>query len=599
MASKLLIVNNGLKDLTGHYFETSVSIADAARKLGLRPLLAAHVSCPPDLVPDWLDFYPLCCTDHWMAAAAPPPPNLRGLRGEVAALVTVTADAVLDGTYTVADYLRARLEPLAFLEEPAAITPKPEVARAVPLPAVPAAAPRLSRKARLKGLAVGLTPPVMLPGLRRVYRRARLAGDWTYQRRGVPFATAKAAVRAVLPPLLYGTLARLRNRLRRPAASGIETASATSAPPAPAPLREACPEAAPVLTSAEDSLQACLEKAGLVDELAHLNAYQRDLERLVCLTGVGRDDHVFMPTAHGRELLAVQRLVNVLGDDNAPLFHLEFRHTLELSEAPAPPHPYTTCHRIYFEHFRRQPQHPRIRLYTDTEELTEEYSDVSGLCFATVPVPFRVGLLREHKRRPGETLCLAYFGDVRDEKGFHWLPDLIDALRDDDLVPGKVRFIIQASLGAPQYNPKSVTALERLLAEESEHITLVGTDGPLSPEEYYRLFSETDLLLCPYDPLAYRRRSSGTFTEAIAAAIPTVVPRNTWLERHQPPGAGAAFTDLESFLDGVRRVCADYPRHLACARAFKDHWLTVHTPENLVHTLVRGESACPCQRALA
>jgi hypothetical protein len=128
-------------------------------------------------------------------------------------------------------------------------------------------------------------------------------------------------------------------------------------------------------------------------------------------------------------------------------------------------------------------------------------------------------------------------------------------------------------------------------------VRLVGLDGPLTPEEYYRLVADADLLLCPFDAHAYRRRSSGTLTEAVAAGIPTVVTAGTWLERHQPPGSGESGWDLSSFVEAVRRVCDDYPRYLERARAARDRWLAVHTPTNLVKTLL--DSAPPGAGAVA
>src|SRR5262249_46293689 len=157
----------------------------------------------------------------------------------------------------------------------------------------------------------------------------------------------------------------------------------------------------------------------------------------------------------------------------------------------------------------------------------------------------------------------------------------------DYLVRGKARLLIQGTLAHPQWNPKSHEALLRLGELPPEYVTVVGADGPLSPDDYYRLVSETDVLLCPYNPHASRRRTSGTVTEAIAAGIPTLVPGGTWLARHQPAGAGETFTDLESFVAGVRRVLDDYDRYLAQARAHREHWLSVHSPANLVDALLR------------
>src|SRR5581483_7665025 len=136
-----------------------------------------------------------------------------------------------------------------------------------------------------------------------------------------------------------------------------------------------------------------------------------------------------------------------------------------------------------------------------------------------------------------------------------WLPDLVQSLMTSHVVQGKVRFFIQATLAQPEWNSRRVAALARLKQFPAEYVKLVGLEGSLAPDVYYQLVSQADLLLCPYDPPTYRRRSSGTLTEAIAAGIPTVVPRGTWLEKQQPAGAGETFIDLPSFLEAVRLIC--------------------------------------------
>ncbi len=527
MGAKFIVVNNGLKDLRGHYFETSVSVAEAARNLGLHPILAAHVTCPARLIPSWLEFYPLFCTDHWMIEPAPAPPDLGGIRGDPAAL----ARAPLDGPESVGEYLRARFEPVAFPEAP---------------PAPPRGA-----KALLKALLRGAVPPALVPPLRELWRNKSAAVSF-----------ARRALRAGLPPAVFRALRALTRRPR--------------------------PQIAAVPSMPADPLALWLARAGAAAEFGHMSAFQRDLMRLLCLAGAGRDDHIFMPTAHARELLAIRRVLSALPEGAAPTFHLEFRHALDVGATPDNPdfeHPYVTGHRAYFDFYRRELPYSRVRLYTDTDELSEAYREFSGLEFTTLPIPFRTHLVTERPREPGRPLCIAFFGDVRDEKRFYWLPDLVDALADY-LAAGKVRFLVQATLVQPEWNPASHRALLRLKGMPSEDVRLVGLDGPLSPEDYYRLFGEADVLLCAYDPFAYSRRSSGTLTEAVAAGIPTVVPRGTWLERQQPAGAGESCADLASFLQAVRRICDDYPRYHERARAARERWLTIHTPHNLVRTLL-------------
>jgi hypothetical protein len=98
-------------------------------------------------------------------------------------------------------------------------------------------------------------------------------------------------------------------------------------------------------------------------------------------------------------------------------------------------------------------------------------------------------------------------------------------------------------------------------------------------------------MLCPYSPENYKRRSSGTLTEALAAGIPTVVPADTWLHRQQPSGTGESFTDRESFVEAVRQVVAGYAVYQNRARVVRDRWLSVHTPDNLVRVLLGRPAA--------
>ena len=492
MPTKLLIVNNGLKNLRGHYFETAIAVADAARRRGLRPYLAAHVSCPADVIPPWLDFHPVCRTDHWMAeghawwdafrTAPPQPPG-----------PTVTAEDVATGQATIADYLHAFRLP---------------------------------------------TPPV-----------------------AVPPSLAKRLLRAITPAPLRAGLRRSRKR-------------------------------PPILEAARDELT----RAGQPHEYLFAHLVRADLLTLLDRLGITAADHVFLPTTHPRELLGIAAAIESLSPDHCPTFHLEFRHLLDFENlhrydpGAISPHDmdwlyrYTACHRIAFDVFRRR-LHPNVRLYTDTEELSGAYTTFTGLPFDTLPIPFRTELVQGPPREPGGPLRLTATGDMRDEKGSPWLPLLVEELRAE-AEAGRVRFAFQTGVADPVGNPATTAALTHLRALNAPYVELHGDDGPLSPEAYFRLVASADVLLCPYDPIAYRRRSSGTLAEAIAVGIPTVVPAGTWLARQQPPETGATCHDETSFLAAVRTILSHYPRYLGAARAARDRWLAAHTPDRLVSALL-------------
>ncbi len=449
MQTKLYLVNNGLKDLCGHFYETAVSIAEAARDAGLKPILAAHVSCPADIVPDWLEFHAHFSVDHWMHHPG------------------------ADKCQTV------------------------------------------HGSNRVRRLVVSAARRALSPAMRRAIR--------------VAWGTLHSAI-------------------------------------------------------VNDPLERRLTRVGARPEYEHTRLFQQELECLLADTGCRANDHVFLPTAHGRELIAILNLAATADPRTLPTFHLEYRHALE-GTAPWVDPRYRAVHRAFFDHAHTLKPCARLHLYTDTEELTQEYRAFSGLEFGVLPIPFRSNLLGRRKNG-NSSLCLGYVGEARTEKGFPYLPDLVEALMAEYVRPGKVRFLIQGTMTLADYDPRSREALRRLQAYPDNQVRLIGVDRPLTPDEYYELLSETDVLLCPYSPAAYRTRSSGILTEGVAAGIPTVVPCDTWLSRNQPAGTGETFSDVPSFVDAVRRVLAEYEAYRAHAVAQKDCWLAIHSPAKLVEALL-------------
>ncbi|MGL6096432.1 MAG: hypothetical protein ACRC7O_11625 [Fimbriiglobus sp.] len=495
----LLIVNNGMKDQSGHYFETAASVAEAARDTGMSPVLAGHADCPAGIIPDWLPFLPAFRTEHWQGTPVGPPLPLGGVRPSFRRMLGTPAAGLADGSTPMDAYLAARLG------EPA------PVPAAEPAPA--------SRRHRLKHRAKVLTPAIVWNGF-------------------------KAAYRAVRPK------------------------------PAPPPL----------LPPPVDPLFHDLDCVGQALEFPWAEAFRDDLDAVLALADVGPTDHVFFPTAHGREFAALLRLLDGLPAEQLPMFHLEFRHALDMTVGPDhTEHPYVTRHRAFFDFARRFPPHPRIRLYTDTVELSAEYAAFSGQPFATLPIPFRAHLMPARRWEPGQPVTVGYFGDVRDEKGFYLLPAAVDAL-GTEIAAGTARFVIQAKADVHEAYPRCRDALAAL--RDRPGVRLVGTAGSLTATEYFGLFGEADVIAMPYDRAAYRRRSSGILTEAAAAGLPTVVPTGTWLASQQPPGAGEQFDSEADFPAAVRKVVADYPRYAAAARDHRRHWLDTHTPANLVRALV-------------
>jgi hypothetical protein len=526
MAAKFLIVNNGLTEARGHFVETAIAVARAARRRGFDVLMAVHARCDGRELPTDLPTLPIFRVDHWGHIAEERPPAAVPLRGELGPLCDAPIEDVLDGRASLQELLDTRLI------APHAAKPglKTRLARHVQRVLPPA----LSGSFRL------LAPPVLFDWLRALSRR----------RRGLPPApwaeggAAHAAVFEALPTDVEGLLRRELGRI----------------PP--------------------DH-----------NEFAHYQMFAADLERLLTLCEAGPDDHVFLPTAYGRDAAAVLALVQRVGAERLPTFHLEFRHAAlsptELDRETCPFRAFhTRTHRAYFDACRAHPESPKVRFYTDTPELASDYATLAGFPFGVLPIPFRADLIPPTPPRiPTDPLRVLFLGDLRAEKGFTKLPALVRALCAQTRGP-HVQFVIPGALHPEEHAPAMQEALARLEAYPAEQVERPHREGFVPTDDYYYLLATADVVLCPYDARAYRARSSGVFAEAVAAGKPTVVPADTWMASVQEPGAGETYCTERGLLTAVRRICADYPAYRAEAEDARGRWLARHAPENLVAQLL-------------
>jgi glycosyltransferase involved in cell wall biosynthesis len=549
MESKFIVVNNGMTGLRGHYFETGVSIAREAQRRGLKTALAAHATFDAKVLPPDLEFYPLFRVDHWGAAVAAEVPGLHGLRCCVSALRETTIEDVLDGSATMEQYLLARFEPLR-KESVAAPTTTPP-------------------RARIKDVIERVLPPIVLPPVRRLVR---------LRHRGRDLAVS------FVPPILHDRLRRLRRAPIPDRSSRIVSAHSGEA---------SCASASREL-GATTYLRNALSRANAENEADLWPLFLRDLDRMLCLAEVGPGDHVFFPTAHGREAYAIRRLIEEIGEDRSPVFHLEFRHPIatldELDTGVQEPWMlrYTLIHQAFFDACRAYPATTRMRYYTDTDELAADYGQLAGADFDVLPIPFRTELIPKSSTQEDiqVPLKLLFLGDVREEKGFELLPGLARALFKNYLKPGKIQFVIQASIHQDEPSRAVRDALKELEQYDRKYVDIISKKAFVSPEEYYGLLASSHLVLLPYRARNYRARSSGVLAEAIAAGKPTIVTAGTWLSGQQPLGSGETFTDEASFAEAVRSVCDRYPEYKARALLARELWQRRHSPGCLIDCLI-------------
>lgn len=126
--------------------------------------------------------------------------------------------------------------------------------------------------------------------------------------------------------------------------------------------------------------------------------------------------------------------------------------------------------------------------------------------------------------------ALLFGGDLKLDKGIAWvaaaLPTLLAEHHD-------VEFFVH--LGDNRFaGPRLDLLRQRVveLAAQCPHLKIV--EGHIAPPDWDGMIASTDFLLIPYDPGAYRWKTSGMFWEALLKGRPgavIAVTRDTWMER--------------------------------------------------------------------
>jgi glycosyltransferase involved in cell wall biosynthesis len=178
-------------------------------------------------------------------------------------------------------------------------------------------------------------------------------------------------------------------------------------------------------------------------------------------------------------------------------------------------------------------------------------------------------------------------GDARTEKGFAVLSEAIGQLRGEARVP-EVEFHVQANIQSPVY-AGLIRDRERL--RKLPGVTLY--ERALSGDEYVALLASADLVLLPYDQGVYRARTSGPFTEALAAGIPVVCTVDTWMsDQLATHGAGETCVsrDPRALAAAIERAVGRLPELAELAQRRREAWVEFHSPSSFARVITEVAS---------
>ena len=178
----------------------------------------------------------------------------------------------------------------------------------------------------------------------------------------------------------------------------------------------------------------------------------------------------------------------------------------------------------------------RIRVFVESLPLRHHFENATGVSLPVLLNPVvrelalaRLAVEKLWRQSKGSSITFGYFGEARQEKGFHLLPKIIEGLVRR-YGPHRVRFLVQTS--ATRQNDTDQTRAARhelqLLAETHKAGgTIMLLDNSPDMSSYYRALAKCDAVLMPYDPSAYSVRGSGVALEGLVLGLPIVVSQST------------------------------------------------------------------------
>lgn len=336
----------------------------------------------------------------------------------------------------------------------------------------------------------------------------------------------------------------------------------------------------------------------LCGHLVNFEAKWRSMiEDMKLVTGFTRDDIVYFNSVQPAQYMAAVRWYMSVHVSRRPTVVIEFGtdagvdSALDLASGTLSfsvrnfwhdPQP------LFYRYAGRQmAPDPRFILSTFDAVSSKVYQELTGHPTRTLPVP-RFADVEPFSRAGRRPITVSVMGHQRYDKGYHLVPQVARMLLSD--CPD-IRLLIHN--GFPQGMP-DVQALVRSLAVDPR-VTI--SEEVAGPDLWGEMLSVSDLIVSPYMHNRFSASYSAVTAEALAHAIPLVVPANTSLSRLVDDFGGACEVFLHhepnSIVAATKRAIARFDELATTAMSGAAKWRTLMGAGNMVDSMLaaaRGPS---------
>lgn len=319
------------------------------------------------------------------------------------------------------------------------------------------------------------------------------------------------------------------------------------------------------------------------------------VEDLRRLQGVTADDIVYVNSAQPAQFMALVKWSAALPPEKRPHIVMEFgtdpavdvefgtgdnagKFNLRLRDYRTDPRA------MFYRHAACQLAEPdlaRFHMVTFDTASSAIYALLLKRPVGVLPLPqfAKSTVTPRAARRP---ITVSVLGHQRQDKGYHLMPEiarLLLALEPD------IKLLVHN--GAPDFMPR---VQEEMRSHAAIEYRLTLNEETAGPDLWEDLLRQSDLILCPYEPARFIASYSAVATEALANAIPLVVPGKTSLSRllDQYGGPGTAFDayNATSIVAATRQALADFDTIAARAETAASQWNATMGVENMVTALL-------------
>ena len=317
---------------------------------------------------------------------------------------------------------------------------------------------------------------------------------------------------------------------------------------------------------------------------------REDLERLPVL---GRNDLLYLNSALPAQFMGLVRWWKAIPETDRPNVVMEFvtdpgvdvLRFDEDGQLTFALHDYRNDPKAMFYRFAARnlsvKDLERFRLITFDETSSKVFSAVINRPVAAFPAP-QTSMSSVTSRVGRRPITLSVLGHQRPDKGYHLVPEIVRKLLSCE---SDIRLLIHNS--APTGMPQVQNELRTLAAVDPR---VVLDEEAAEAGRWSQLLSRSDLILCPYEPARYIASYSAIATDAVANAIPLVVPARTSMASlvSRYGGSGTIFKaqTVNDIVAATRLALADFDALAARANTASSQWIATMGASNTVEAML-------------